>query len=131
MFIIRTATFIIRMPCRPTRIFVILNIRFVNSKSLLKINSWPYMLFSIVGTCYQIDNIATITWQLSFSEICLTCYYTSKSLIKQFLQMSHLLKQTIILLLLMLDLGYKEGTTISFIEMQIANVFSNKTFTTG
>ena len=66
------------MPCSTTMIFVGLNVRFVDSKSLLKINGWPYILFSTVGTCYQIDNIATITWQISFNEISLTCYCTSK-----------------------------------------------------
>ena len=76
MFIIRPATFIIKMPCSPTTIFVSLNIRFVSSKSLLKTNSCPYILFSTVGTCYQIDNIATITWQLKLFRI--TCYCTSK-----------------------------------------------------
>ena len=78
MFIVRAAAFIIKMACSTTMIFVDLNVRFVDSKSLLKINGWPYILFSTVGTCYQIDNIATITWQITFNEISLTCYCTSK-----------------------------------------------------
>ena len=36
---IRAKTFIIKMPCSTTTIFVGLNIRFVDSKFLLKINS--------------------------------------------------------------------------------------------
>ena len=31
----------------------------------------PKILFSTVGKCYQIDNIATIKWQISFNEISL------------------------------------------------------------
>ena len=56
------------MPCSATKIFGSLNVRFVDSKSLLKINDWPYILFSTVGTFYQIDNIATITWQITFNH---------------------------------------------------------------
>ena len=78
MLIVRAAAFIIKMPCSTTTIFVSLNVRFVNSKSLLEITGWPYILFSTVGTCYQIDNIATVTWQITFNEISLTCYCTSK-----------------------------------------------------
>ena len=69
VFIIRAAAFIINIPCGPTTIFVGLNIRFVNYKSLLKIDTWPYILPSPPGTCYQIDNIASITWQLAFNVI--------------------------------------------------------------
>ena len=78
MFIIRAAIFIIKMDCSITTIFVSLNIRFVDSKSLLNINGWHYILFSTDGTCYQIDTIATIVWQIIFNEISLTCYCTSK-----------------------------------------------------
>ena len=78
VFITRTPAFIVKTTCSATTIFVSPNIRFVDSKSLLKINSWPYILFSTVGTCYQIDNIATITWQITFNEIGLICYCTSK-----------------------------------------------------
>ena len=39
MFIIRTATFIIKMACSATTIIVSLNVRSVDSKSLLEINS--------------------------------------------------------------------------------------------
>ena len=60
MFIVRAATFNIKMACSTTTIFGSLNVRFVSSKSLLKINGLPYILFSAVGT-YQIDKIATIT----------------------------------------------------------------------
>ena len=74
MFLIRTATFIIQMPCSTTTIFVSLNIRFVNSKSLLKLKSLPNILLSTVGTCYQMDDTATITRQITFNEVCLTCY---------------------------------------------------------
>ena len=77
MFLIRTATFIIQMPCSTTTIFVSLNIRFVNSKSLLKLKSLPNILLSTVGTCYQMDDTATITRQITFNEVCLTCYCTS------------------------------------------------------
>ena len=69
MFLIRTATFIIQMPCSTTAIFVSLNIRFVNSKSLLKLKSLPNILFSTIGTCYQIDDTATITRQITFNEV--------------------------------------------------------------
>ena len=72
------ATFIIKMPRSTTTIFVSLNVRFVNFKSLLRINGWAYILFSTVGTCYQIDNMATITWKITFNEISLTCDCTSK-----------------------------------------------------
>ena len=44
----------------------------------IEINSWPYILFPTVGICYQVDNIATITWQITFNETGLTCYCTSK-----------------------------------------------------
>ena len=109
MFIIRTATFIIKT------VFVSHSIRFTNSKSLLKISNWPYILFSTVGTYYQTNNIATITWQITFNEICIFCYCTYKllSVMKTFLQMSHLLQLAIVWLHLMLGLGYKEGATIS------------------
>ena len=36
------------------------------------------MLFFTVGTRYQIDNIATITWEITFNEIGPTCYCTFK-----------------------------------------------------
>ena len=39
------------------------------------------------------------------------------SVIKTFLQVSHLLQQTIVLLLLILGLGYIEGATISFLRL--------------
>ena len=41
MFIIRTATFIFKMFCSTTTIFVSLNVRFVDSKSLLKLIAGP------------------------------------------------------------------------------------------
>ena len=78
MFIIRAATFIIKITFSPSTIIVSLNVRFVDSKSLLNINGWHYTLFSTDGTCYQIDNIATIAWQITFNEISLTCYCTSE-----------------------------------------------------
>ena len=68
IFIIRAATFIIKMPCSAAKIFGSLNARFVDSKSLLKINGWPYILFSTVEAFYQVDNIATITWQITFNH---------------------------------------------------------------
>ena len=40
MFIISTATFIIKMSCSTTMTSVSFNIRFVDSKSPLKSNSW-------------------------------------------------------------------------------------------
>ena len=42
-----------------------------------------------------------------------TVHLNLLSVIKKFLQMSHLLQLTIVRLLLMLGLGYKEGATIS------------------
>ena len=81
MVAVRAAIFIIKMPCSTTTIFVSLNVRFVDSKSLLKIDGWTYILFSSVAACYQIYNTATITWKITFNEISLTCYCTFKLII--------------------------------------------------
>ena len=98
------------MPGSTTVIFFSLNVRFVDSKSLLGINDWPYILFSTVGACYQIDNIATITWQITFNErnvLPVTLHLNLLSVMKKFLQMSYLLQLPIVGLLLMLSLLYK------------------------
>ena len=43
-----------------------------------------------------------------------TVHLNLRSVIKQFIQMSHLLQLTIARLLLMLGFGYKKGATVSF-----------------
>ena len=103
-----------KMSCSHTTIFVSHNIRFFNSKSLLKINSSPYILFSTFGTCYQIDIIASQD-KLPFMKYVLpvTVHLNLLSVIKKLLQMSHLLQLTSVLLLLILGLGCKEGAAIS------------------
>ena len=53
----------------PTMIFIAFNIRFVDRNSLPKINSWTYIMFSTIRTRYQIYNIVTTIWQLTFYEV--------------------------------------------------------------
>ena len=60
MFIIRIATFIIKMPCSTTTIFVSLNIRFVDSKSLLKIKLPSELPSRINDTNYMLDIIDNV-----------------------------------------------------------------------
>ena len=100
MFIISTATFVIKLSCSITTIFVSVNVRFVDSKSLLKINSSSYISH---------DKLPLMKYVLP-----VTVHLNLLSVIKKFLQMSHLLQLTIVRLLLMLGLGYKEGGNISF-----------------
>ena len=94
MFIIRAATSIIKMPCSTTTVFVSLNVRFADSKSLLKLMADPtYCSLQLEHVIKKIAlQLSHEKLRLMKNEISLACYC--------------MLQLTIVRLLLMLGLGY-------------------------